>query len=52
MVQGYNGVAVVDAEHQVVVAAEAFGEAAEQRVLEPMIEGVRENFKAMGTEGT
>lgn len=50
VVQGYNGVAVVDAEHQVIVAAEAFGEAAEQRVLEPMIEGTRANFRALGEE--
>ena len=38
VVQGYNGVAAVDAEHQVIVHAEAFGEGTEHALLKPMIE--------------
>lgn len=51
VIQGYNGVAMVDAQHQVVVHAEAFGESAEQRLLEPMIDGTRENFQALDEDG-
>ncbi len=48
VIQGYDGVAVVDAKHQIVVHAEAFGAPQEQGLLFPMIAGTRENFKAIG----
>jgi transposase len=48
VIQGYNGVAVVDDKHQVIVRAEAFGAAQEHELLEPMIEGTKENFKEIG----
>ncbi len=48
VLQGYNGVAAVDSKHQVVVHAEAFGEGQEKRLLGPMLEGMRENFTAIG----
>ena len=47
VIQGYDGVAVVDDKHQVIVHGEAFGEAQENHLLKPMIEGTRENFKAI-----
>ena len=47
VVQGYDGVAMVDQEHPVVVSAEAFGEGQEQRLLAPMVEGTRATFRAM-----
>ena len=50
VLQGYDGVASVDAKHQVVVHAEAFGEAQEHDLLQPMLEATRENFQAMGTD--
>ena len=50
VIQGYNGVAVVDEKHQVIVHAEAFGAAQEHDLLEPMIEGAKENFKEIGSE--
>jgi transposase len=50
VVQGYNGVAMVDEKRQVIVHAEAFGEGAEQALLKPMIEGTRETFQAIGHE--
>jgi transposase len=50
VVQGYNGVAVVDAKHQVIVKAEAFGSGSEQETLKPMVEGVKETFKEMGED--
>jgi len=45
VIQGYDGVTAVDAKHQVIVNAEAFGEAQEHGLLKPIVEGVRENFK-------
>ncbi len=38
VIQGYSGVAVVDAAHQVIVAASAHGTGAEQELLLPVIE--------------
>jgi hypothetical protein len=48
VIQGYDGVAAVDAKYQVVVHAEAFGEAQEHALLAPMVEGTREHFQAIG----
>lgn len=50
VIQGYDGVAMVDGKHQVIVHAEAFGAAQEHDLLLPMIEGTRENFKAIGNQ--
>ena len=50
VIQGYDGVAMVDDRYQVIVHAEAFGEAQEQELLEPMMEGTRENLKAIGKQ--
>lgn len=50
IIQGYDGVATVDAKHQVIVHAEAFGEAQEHDLLMPMVEGTRENFQAIGKD--
>jgi transposase len=47
VIQGYDGLAVVDAKHQVVVHAQAFGEAQEHGLLVPMLEGTRENFRTI-----
>lgn len=47
VIQGYDGVAAVDGKHQVIVHAEAFGQGQEQDLLEPVIDGVRENFRAI-----
>ncbi len=49
VLQGYNGVAAVDDKHQVVVYAEAFGQAQEHGLLEPMVEGLRESLMETGT---
>lgn len=48
VIQGYDGLAVVDAKHQIVVHAEAYGAPQEQDLLLPMIEGTKENFTAIG----
>jgi hypothetical protein len=41
-------VAAVDAKHQVIVGAEAFGSANEAEILTPMAEQVRATFRALG----
>lgn len=51
VIQGYNGVAVVDERHQIVVHAVALGEGQENHLLEPMVKATRENFEAIGTKG-
>lgn len=48
VIQGYDGVAMVDGKHQVIVCAEAFGAAQEHDLLEPMVDGTREHFLALG----
>ena len=48
VIQGYNGVTVVDSKHQVIVHAEAFGAAQEHDLLWPMIKGTKENFEELG----
>ena len=50
VLQGYDGVATVDARHQVVVHAQAFGQAQEHDLLLPMVEATRENFQAIGQD--
>ena len=50
VIQGYDGVAAVDDKHQVIVAAQAFGEAQEHELLQPMLEATQENFEALGED--
>jgi len=50
VIQGYNGVAAVDSKHQVVLAAEAFGQAQEHGLLEPMIEQSHQALQALGVK--
>ena len=48
VIQGYNGIAVVDSLHQVVVDAQAMGEANEASSLQKSVSGVRETFAVLG----
>jgi len=45
VIQGYTGVAAVDARHQVIVEAQAHGTGSEQELLLPMVEGMKEVIK-------
>lgn len=47
VIQGYDGVAAVDDKHQVIVHAQAVGEAQEHGLLQPMIDGTRDNLSAL-----
>jgi transposase len=50
VVQGYDGLAMVDRKHQIIVHAEAFGEGQEHGLLIPMIEGTKANFELSDTD--
>ena len=41
VIQGYTGVAAVDAKHQVIVEAQAHGTGSEQELLLPVVEGMK-----------
>jgi transposase len=47
-IQGYNGVAVVDKKHQIIVDAQAFGEGQEHHVLRPVLKSVFKRFARLG----
>lgn len=48
VIQGYTAVAAVDGKYQVIVHAQAHGEGQEHGLLQPTIEGLRENLDALG----
>src|SRR5688500_17551403 len=48
VIQGYAGMAVVDAKHQVIVSAQAFGAGQEHGLFIPMLEHTRESFQRLG----
>jgi transposase len=48
VIQGYNGMALVDAKKQIVVSAEVFGSGHEQELLVPMIEEAKRNAVEIG----
>lgn len=50
VIQGYNGVTMVDDKNQIIVAAEAYGHSHEQAVLEPMVNQTRENLQETSKE--
>lgn len=52
VIQGYTGVASVDSLHQVVLAAEAFGQGQEHGLLPPMIEQTQQALKQIGREAS
>ena len=48
VIQGYTAVAVTDAKHQIIVEAQAHGAPQEQELLQPVLEGLRDNFQDLG----
>lgn len=50
VIQGYTGVVAVDAKHQVIVQAQAYGQGQEHGLLEPTIEGLRANLNTDHTD--
>jgi hypothetical protein len=51
-IQGYNGQALVDSKDQVIIHAEAFGEAQDLHLIPPVLEGAKENMRVIGCGGT
>ena len=47
-IQGYNGQALVDGKHQIIVHGEAFGSGQDAKHLEPMVDGAKDNLQKMG----
>jgi transposase len=47
-IQGYNGQALVDEKHQVIVSAEAFGQGADNNLLNPILDKALDNMKGIG----
>jgi transposase len=47
-IQGYNGQALVDDKHQVVVHAEAFGTVSDHAHVGPIMAGAKENMESIG----
>ena len=51
IIQGYNGQALVDSKHQVIIHGEVFGTGDDHDLVAPMLAGAKENLEAMGPEG-
>ena len=47
VIQGYNGLATVDEKHQIIVAAQAFGQGTEAGQLKGIVEGIRAEFEQL-----
>jgi transposase len=52
IIQGYNGMAMVDDKTQVIVAAEAYGQGQEHDLLVPLVEQTESNLKETGNRET
>jgi transposase len=48
VIQGYNAQALVDNKHQVIIHGEAFGDSQDHFLITPMLDGAKENIKAIG----
>jgi len=46
--QGYNGQALADDKHQIIVHAQAFGSGQDAKHLEPMVDGAKDNLQKIG----
>ena len=50
VIQGYNGIAAVDDKHQLIVWAETYGDANENRHLPEALDGIEENCRKSGID--
>jgi len=44
VIQGYVGLAAADSKHQVIISGEAFGQCQEHDLLEPIVQGAKDNL--------
>ena len=47
-IQGYNGIATVDREHQIIIDAEAIGEGQEHHVFQRVLERIKSRYQRLG----
>jgi transposase len=50
LIQGYNGQALIDRKHQVIIHAEAFGHSQDYAHGPPMLDGAMQNLRGLGHE--
>lgn len=46
-IQGYNGVATVDRQHQIIIDAQAFGHGQEHHTLKPVLEAIKGRYQRL-----
>ncbi len=51
-IQGYNGIAINDDKHQIILQAQAWGSVAEQQTLKPSVDQLRKQLTNLGTPET
>ena len=51
-IQGYNGIAINDDKHQIILQAQTWGSVGEQQTLQPAIEHLQEQLTQLGTPDT
>lgn len=51
-IQGYNGIAINDDKHQIILQAQAWGSVAEQQTLKPSIDQLKKQLTNLGTPET
>ena len=51
-IQGYNGIAINDDKHQIILQAQTWGSVGEQQTLKPAIEQLQKQFSHLGTPDT
>ena len=51
-IQGYNGIAINDDKHQIIVQAEAWGSGGEQQTLKPAVTQLQQQMEKLGTANT
>lgn len=51
-IQGYNGIAISDDKHQIVVYAQAYGSVGEQQTLQPAVEQLKQQLNELGHADT
>jgi len=48
-IQGYNGIAINDDKHQIILQAQTWGSVGEQQTLKPAVEQLKQQLKNLGT---
>ncbi len=51
-IQGYNGIAINDDKHQIILQAQAWGSVGEQQTLKPALEQLNRQLEKLGTKHT